>query len=93
MPGKSRHAKGKHQYNSKKSRTKQRQAATATPPPAIAGISTPFATVSTPSSKVPTTPPVARVAQYRYVTAELVRIGILSGAILIILVVLALVLS
>jgi len=49
--------------------------------------------VSTPSVSVPRTVAVLSATQYSYIAAELRMIGILTGAILVILVILALVLS
>jgi len=95
--GKSHHGKAKHQ--SKKSKAKERSAAgfpqqtiTRAAQPAVA------ASVSAPLKKPHTTnkvraTAVSRTVRYPYVTAELKRIGILAGIMLVILVVLALVLS
>ncbi len=98
MPEKSRHGKAK--YHTKKSKAKQRstalpsqqQAVGMSPKPAVA------TSVSTlPEKKVRTTEKirtatVAGAVRYPYITAELKRIGILAGIILVILIVLALVL-
>ena len=94
MPGKSGHAKGKHLPRSKRSRklglerqqspaiTTQQQSITPADKPA------PVLTASAPSKGVP-----MPSVQYPHVGTELQRIGILTGIILVILVVLRLVLS
>ncbi len=93
MPGKSRHGKGRHPHYSKKSRAK-RHGAMALPPPGVADTPQPAAAISTPtSSGVSTSPTKSRTLQYPYITAELRRIGILAGIIIVILIVLAQVLS
>ena len=94
MPGKSKHDKGKHHHRSKKSRAKQRYVATALQQPAITDAPTPVAAVSTPPpAEAPASPKALRVPQYPYIAAELRRISILAGIILVVLIVLALVLS
>ena len=97
MSGKSHHGKVKHQ--SKKSKAKQRsadgfvpQTVTSASQPAVA------AGVSAPPVKVHTAGKARAAAasgtvRYPYITAELKRIGILAGIMLVILIVLALVLS
>ena len=96
MPGKSRHDKGKRLSQSKKSKAMQRSAtgvveqpaATQAPKPSAPGVA------SAPSLRNRQKPSAApSVARYPYITAELRRIGILAGIIVIILIVLALVLS
>ena len=96
MPGKSRHDKGKRPSQSKKSKAMQRSAAGIVQQPAAAQTPKLIApgVVSAPSSGSRQKPSAApSVARYPYVTAELRRIGILAGIIVIILIVLALVLS
>ena len=95
MSGKSRRHKGKHSFQSKKKKSSQRfsgavaqeQVAAQVPE---AGVP---AEVSVPAARAPT--PVAKSAtvRYPYITAELKRIGILTGIILVILIVLAFTLS
>ena len=93
MPGKSRYGKGKHPHHSKKSKAKQRHIATALKPP-VADTPQPATAISTPPPpKVPASPTKPRTAQYPYITAELRRISILAGIILVILIVLAVILS
>ena len=94
MSGKSQHSTGKHTPHSKKGKAIQRAAAMASQPGVVSQIPEPAAptSVATPAKKVPAA--VSRSAQrHPYVTAELRRIGILAGIIIIILIVLALVLS
>jgi hypothetical protein len=92
MPGKSRHAKGKH-HHSKKSKAKQRQEAIdvqqvtdGTP-----GQATAIDMISIP--KTATSPAKTRTMQYPYIASELRTIGILAGIIIVILIISALVLS
>ncbi len=93
MPGKSRHGKGKHPRYSKKSRATQRHGTMALQHVA-ADTSKPAATISVPPSpRTPTSPATLRTAPYPYITTELLRIGILTGIVVVILVVLAVVLS
>ena len=93
MSGKSRHGKGKHLHQSKKSKAKQRHIATALRPP-IAETPQPETVITTaPLSKVPASPTKSKTAQYPYITAELRRISILAGIILVILIVLSVILS
>ena len=94
MSGKSQHSAGKHTPHSKKGKALQRAAAMTSQQRVVSQIPEPAAPprVTTPAVKVPAA--VSRSAQrYSYVTAELRRIGILAGIIIIILIVLALVLS
>ena len=95
MPGKSRYDRGKHPSQSKKSKAKQRS--TTAVVQQQAKVQTHKPTVSTgvpvPSASVKTTPTISSAARHPYITAELKRIGILAGIILVILIVLALVLS
>jgi len=94
MPGKSRHGKRKYRIPSKRRKEWQRSSAPTTRQPITAQTSTPASPTSKVDSKVSISAPSATPAtdQYAYVTAELKRIGILTGIILIILIVLALVL-
>ena len=98
MPGKSHHGKRKLHPQSKKSKAKQRYVATSAQQQMVAQAPKspiPATVPATPASSasVPTPPPAPKAVQYPYITAELRRIGILAGIILVILVVLALVLS
>ena len=101
MPGKSRHAKGKHPSRSKKGRTRRRldlerqdsldTVAQQQP------VSQTYEPVSqpkvAPSISIPTPVATQAAARYPFVAAELRRIGILAGIMLAVLVVLALALS
>jgi len=98
MPGKSQHGNRKHHPQSKKSKAKQRYTAMAAAQPAVAQApraAIPATVPATPASSasVPTSPQALKTVKHPYITAELRRIGILAGIILVILVVLALVLS
>ena len=97
MAGKLGHGKGKHHPQSKKGKAKQRQTAFAVRPQVAAPV-IPAQEQAAPA--VPAPPTRARAksvqpiqTQYSNVTSELKRIGILSGIILAILVILALVLQ
>ena len=99
MPGKSRRGKRKHYQQIKKSRAKQQHVAMISQQPVVAGAPQPAATISAPLPsrapvpKAPASPATTRAAQYPYITTELRNIGILTGIILVILIVLARVLS
>jgi hypothetical protein len=88
MPKKPR--KGKAFY-SKKKKIKQHPPAPVVQQQAISQIPKPD--VAPPAASTPSTKPTSKTAQYPYVIAELKSIGIISGIILVILIVLALVLS
>lgn len=93
MPGKSRHGKRKHSTLVKRRKERQGSLATTIRQPITGQTSMP-ALLRKVDSKVSMPAPSATPAtgQYHYVTAELLRIGILTGIILVILIVLALVL-
>jgi hypothetical protein len=94
MPGKSRHGKGKHPHHSKKSKIKQRQATMSVRQDVTAEAPEhTIAVVKSPHTAVITSPAKAKAMQYPYITGELRRISILTGIIVVILIVLALVLS
>jgi len=88
MPGKSRHGKGKrYQYNKK--RNIPRQGAATTPAASAAVAPKPAATVlSAPAGKAAASPAIAKANQYAYIPGDLGRIGILTGIIIVILIVL-----
>ena len=94
MPNKSRHGKRKHSTLSKRRKERQRSLATTTRQPETAQVSMPTSSTGKVNSKTSVQAPSATPAtdDYAYVTAELKRIGILTGVILVILIVLALVL-
>lgn len=91
MPGKSRRDRGISSARSKKrrgtlARVAQQQTVDETHKPTVPAM-------PAPSPSAPTPKAMATGARYPYVAAELRRIGILAGIMLVILVVLALVLS
>ncbi len=94
MTGKSRHGKERREFHSKKSKAKRRAAMmssqqVAAPAPETA---TPVETPAPPAAEpAPLAKPGA--ARYPYVAAELRRISILAGIIIIVLIVLSRVLS
>ncbi|MFC1901555.1 hypothetical protein ACFLX3_01310 [Chloroflexota bacterium] len=94
MPGKSRQIKGKHPHLSKKTRAMQRHGTLAAPPPAVKDAPGPATAASPPPPpRAVASPATSKAARYPYITSELRSIGIMAGAILVILIVLALVLS
>jgi hypothetical protein len=93
MPGKSRHARGKHPHHSKKSKIKKRQAMSFPQPVAAEAPKQPAAVEKSSPAAVTAPPAKVKIMQYPYITGELRRIGILAGIILVILIVLALVIS
>lgn len=93
MPNKSRHGKRKRPSLSKRMKERQHSLTTATQQPETAQIFMPTFSAGKVDSKARTSaPPTTPADQYAYVAAELKRIGILTGIILVILIVLALVL-
>ena len=94
MPGKSRHHKRKLS-RSKRIKGRQGVSAISTQPQAVAQTvkPAPRAKVRTPSASIPSSMANLAAARYPYIAAELRRIGILAGLILVILVILALVFS
>ena len=95
MPGKSRHGKGKHSFHSKKKRSRQRFSAITAQQRVVAQTTKPAAPskLSAPSIGVPTPMATPATVRYPYVVAEMRRIGILAGIMLVILIGLTLVLS
>ncbi len=95
MPDKSRRRQGKYSFQSKKRKGKPKRPTMLAQQPAVAQIHEPVSSpnVSVPSATVPT--PMSKPAsiRYPYIATELRTIGILTGIMLIVLVVLALVLS
>ena len=93
MPGKAGHSRGKP-HQSRKSKAKQRHASMAASPP-VAEAPRPAAvdSVPAPAPSVPVLPKPSGGVPYPHVRAELRRIGILAGIIIVVLIVLALVLS
>ena len=95
MPGKSRHGKGKQSVRCKRRRSGRGSVAIAAqqPPVSQAYETVPKPKVSTPSPSTSTPSAAVSTIRYPYIVAELRRIGILAGIMLVILVVLTLVLS
>ena len=94
MPGKSRHARRKLSRKEKQ-RKKLASLAQASQQPAVAQPYEPVApakAVSTPSVSMPASRPVQIDVHYPYIAGELRRIGILAGAMLVVLIILSLVL-
>ena len=94
MTGKSRHGKGKHPSRSKRRKGKQHFSAAVIHQQATAEAHEPVAPprATAPVASAPPQIPKPTPVQYPYILAELRRIGILAGIMLVILVVLALVL-
>jgi hypothetical protein len=89
MPGKSRHSKGKRYQYIKKNKNIPRQNTVAAPTAAAAVAPKPAVTVQTaPAGKAADSSASAKTNQYAYVTGDLKRIGILTGIIIVILIVL-----
>ena len=94
MPGKSRHRRGKLSFQSKKKERTSQPAILAQQPVAVQTQEpVPRPKLTVPAVSVPTTGTKPAAVRYPYITAELWTIGILSGIMLIVLIVLALVLS
>jgi len=93
MPGKARHKKRKHSFQSKKKKDRLSRSAIVAQQPAAETVEPISPPTVPPSASVP--PPMAKptAIQYPYISTELRTIGILAGIMLTILIVLALVLS
>jgi hypothetical protein len=87
MPKKTKRGRA---FQSKKKRARRPAIIPPTTPPIKSEVATP--SVTTPPPSVPTARTKAAAVKYPYVLAELRRIGILAGAILVILIILAIVL-
>jgi hypothetical protein len=93
MPAKSKHGKGKHPHNSKRSKAIQRQVTATRQNEAP---ETPVTTADHDVAPVPKARAVsakAKTMQYPFIVNELRRIGILAGIALVVLVILAIILS
>ncbi len=88
MPGKTGHGKGKYTPVGKKKKSRRVSLATTVHEPPVSSPEVPASSEAVKTPVVPATP-----VRYPYIYSELRRIGILSGVILAILVVLTLVLS
>ena len=96
MPSKQRHAKGRQPSRSKKRKSTRGSLATAAEQPVVSQTYEPVSRTKAPETltsavNVPASSAVSTV-QYPYIVPELRRIGILSGIMLAVLIVLALVL-
>ena len=93
MPGKSRHGRKKHLPQGKKRKGRQSSPGAVASQQAEIQADKPAAPdqVAAPSAGTPV--PVPTAARYPYILAELRRIGILAGVVLVILIVLTIVLS
>ena len=93
MPGKSKHGKGKHPHY-KKSKLRQRQAVSGLQQPVAQDVAKPTLPAAASVSPVPKTQKatapsaVSATIQRSYSLAEIKRIGILTGIILVILIIL-----
>lgn len=95
MHSKSRHGRRKHSFQGKKKKDRRSSPGVVAQQQAGIQIDKPVTPprVIAPSASEPTPMPVPTAVRYPYILAELRRIGILAGIMLVILVVLALVLS
>ncbi len=95
MPGKSRRGHSRHLPRSKRRKGGKSFSAPVAQPSAVAQSSEPApeAALPVPSAKAPTPKATVTLAQHPNIAAELRRIGILAGIILVILVVLAMIFS
>ena len=95
MPGKSRRRRGKYSFQSKKIKDKPSQPTTLAQQPAVAQAQEPVSPPTTPAPPASVPTPIAKpsAVQYPYIFTELRRIGILSGVMLVILIIIALVLA
>jgi len=92
MPGKSRHGRKKHLPQGKKRKGRQGSPGAVAPQQAEIQADKPAAPAQVAPS-ASTLVPAPMVTRYPYILAELRRIGILAGIVLVILIVLAIVLS
>ena len=94
MPSKSKHGKGKHYHQSRKSKAIQRQNSKNITRDVAAEIPRPVSDINTPPpEKNNIESPKVKTMQYPFIVNELRRIGILAGIILVVLVILAIILS
>lgn len=89
MPSKSRHTRGKHPHQTKKAKAKLRQEAAAAPKAVVTTPAPVKEAVATAPSQPAGTPARQRSMEYPFITGELRRIAILGGAIIVILIILA----
>ena len=94
MPAKSKHGKGKHHHQSRRSKAIQRQASSAVKQTAVDDTQVPTAGPDIPPvPEVRTESAKVKTMQYPFIVNELRRIGILAGIILVALIILAIILS
>ena len=94
MPAKSKHGKGKHPHQSKRSKAIQRQASSDMKHSAVDETQVPTAgrdITSEPKDRAESAK--VKTMQYPFIVNELRRIGILAGIILVVLIILAIILS
>jgi hypothetical protein len=100
MPGKSKRGKGKHPHYHRKSKIRQRQDRAGLPQPVAGDVPKPGVPIVAKSSPAPKAAPkgaasaaASTIYQRDYTLGELKRIGILTGIIFVILIVLYFILS
>ena len=94
MPAKSKHGKGKHPHQSRRSKVIQRKAATTIGQnTAVESLVSTTRPEVSPAPRAKAESPKVKTIQYPYIVNELQRIGILAGIILVVLIVLAIILS
>ena len=98
MPGKSKHGRGKHPQHSRKNKIRQQQAmGTDVPQQVAAGVAQPAAAPVrpgvAPKPKAASAATTTVTVDPTYIVSELKRIGILTGILIIILIILSLVLK
>lgn len=91
MSDKSQRHKGKHSAHSKKSKAIERSKSPAPHQPIVPSMPALAAAPAAPAHRAGVT--ASKTVRYPFITAELKRIGIMAGIILVVLIVLALVLS
>jgi hypothetical protein len=94
MPAKSKHGKGKHHHQSRRSKAIQRQNSSAIKQNAVDETQVPTDGLDIPPvTKVRTEPVKVKTMQYPFIVNELRKVGILAGIILVVLIILAIILS
>ncbi len=93
MPGKPRQKKSKHLHHSRKSKAIQRRATVGSRQNPVETSRPVVPIVPSPAPKAESIPVPSKTISYPYVSGELRRIGILTGIVLIILIILSVVLT
>ena len=94
MPAKSKHGKGKHHHQSRRSKAIQRQNSSAIKQNAVNETQVPKDGPDVPPvTQVRTEPVKVKTMQYPFIVNELRRVGILAGIILVVLIILAIILA